>query len=54
MKQLKVLIRQMIEFGTLAGLKLFIQEQGARITNTILKTKTKNKIKLEHSDFPIS
>ena len=56
MKQLNILIKQMLQFGTLAAFKLFIKSRGARITNRILKNKNKNKnkTKLEDSNFPIS
>ena len=43
MKQLKILVKQMLEFGILAGFKLHIQEQklwkykGPRIAKTIFK-----------------
>ena len=47
MKQLKILVKQMLEFGILAGFKLHIQEQklwkykGPRIAKTIFKKKNK-------------
>lgn len=52
MKQLNILIKQTLQFGTLAAFELFIKSRGARITNRILKNKNKNKTKLEHSNLP--